>query len=389
MTPRETPPADRRSGDGRAVLWGRLPDQRPGRELFWLSRMPGTVVTEVGSPRTHPADSGIAWVDRPFRRPVRRFVEAGAFGWLQGLETVDPSPFDWVASLELCSLVTGQLAAYASRHGLRQAVVTWENMPRQPLYRIPPYAQATRRALGADLMLCPIEAARDHLLELGYPQERTAVVLPGVDHERFRPASELGVAKAGGLAVFVSPVASNKGIDRVLGAFDLVRRRLPDARLAVAGRGPLEDMVRQRADASGGAIEYLGGLPPERVATLLASADVFVTAPRANWKWNEQFGLAYLEAMASGLPIVTTACGTNHEAVREPNLRVEDTEGALAEGVLHYLRNAPERDRVGAVNRRVVLEAHDPTRQARAMGAAFAAAEQLPRRRRDRNGRPA
>lgn len=376
------------TGDSdRSILWGRLPDQRPGRELYWLSLMRDTVLTEVGSPRTHDPQSGIRWVDRPFRRPVRRFVEAGAFGWLRDLDTVDPRDFDWVASLELCALVTGQLSSYAVRHGLRQAVVTWENLPNQPLYRIPPYAQATQRALGADLMLCPIEAARDHLLALDFPAERIHVVAPGVDHDRFRPAAELGVAKVGGQIAFVSPVAENKGIDRVLDAFDLVRQDEPDVRLVVAGNGPLVGLVQEAEQRTGGAVRYLGTRPPNEIAEVLASSDVFVTAPRATWKWNEQFGLAYLEAMAAGLPIVTTICGTNHEAVRPPNLRVEDTAGALAEGLVHYLRDGTERSRVGALNRQVVLEHHDLTTQAAAMRAAFDEAQTLPLRSRRRGGR--
>jgi hypothetical protein len=44
---------------------------------------------------------------------------------------------------------------------------------------------------------------------------------------------------------------------------------------------------------------------------------------------HEQFGLACLGAMASWLPVVTTACGSNHEAVRPPNLRVADDAEAL------------------------------------------------------------
>ena len=173
----------------RHVLWGRLPDQRPLRELYWLSRMPGTTVTEVGSPRTHAPEFGIEHVDRPMRRPVGRFVEAGALGWIHDLGTVDPRPYTWVASLELCALVTGQMSGYAVRHGLRQAVVTWENLVHQPLYHLPPYSAAARRALGADLMICPIEAARDHLVALGYPEDRIAVVPPGVDVDAFLPAA--------------------------------------------------------------------------------------------------------------------------------------------------------------------------------------------------------
>ena len=69
--------------------------------------------------------------------------------------------YDWVGSLELCSLVTGQAAAYARRHRLRQVVLTWENDPRQPLYAVPPYRAALRRSLHtADLFLCLVDAAR-------------------------------------------------------------------------------------------------------------------------------------------------------------------------------------------------------------------------------------
>ncbi|MDF3044969.1 MAG: glycosyltransferase [Ornithinibacter sp.] len=383
-------PGEARSpGAQRHVLWGRLPDQRPLRELYWLSRMPDTTVTEVGSPRTHGPDAGIGYVDRPMRRPVKRFVEAGALGWIHRLGTVDPRPYTWVASLELCALVTGQLSAYASRHGLRQAVVTWENLPNQPLYRLPPYAWATRRALGADLMVCPIEAARDHLVALGYPESRIAVVPPGVDLEVFRPAEALGVDRDPDLVAFVSPLASNKGIDTVLDAMDVVRHEHPSARLVVAGRGPLERLVQERAAASAGAIRHIGALDRAGVARLLASAGVFTTAPRPTWKWNEQFGLAYLEAMASGIPIVTTASGTNHEAVRPPNVRTANTPAALANGLLGLLRDPAAAARIGADNRRLAEARHDLAEQTRALGAAFAVAERWPPRRRRRGGRPA
>ena len=73
--------------------------------------------------------------------------------------------------------------------GLRQAVITWENLVRQPLYYLPPYRQAFRRALDADMFICPVEAARQHLLEHGVDDERISVVVPGVDTSTFRPPS--------------------------------------------------------------------------------------------------------------------------------------------------------------------------------------------------------
>src|SRR6266508_2739512 len=132
------------------------------------------------------------------------------------------------------------------------------------------------------------------------------------------------------VALFVSPLATNKGIDRVLEAHRLVRRQLPEARLEVLGRGPLEGQVRREAERPGSGVTFLGAGDRGRVASALRRAAVFVTAPRPTPVWNEQFGLAYIEAMASGLPVVTTVCGSNHEAVREPNLRVPDDAEALA-----------------------------------------------------------
>jgi len=351
------------------VTWMMLPGQRPWRELHWLSLMPGTKVTAVGDPR--PLEP-VAFVRRPYQRLTTRFVEAGAVAWLRDLESV-PSVREggWLASLELCSLVTGQVSALARRRGLRQAVLVWGNDPDAPLYRLPPYRQALNRSRAADLFICFIEAARDHCVALGLPAERCVVVSPGVDTELFHPAAD-PVAEP--VAIFASPLVGSKGIDRVLAAFRLVRQRLSEARLEVIGRGPLEGLVRREAAVSGSGVAFCGFKDRFGVAAALRRAALFVTAPRANLTWNEQFGLAYVEAMASGLPVVTTTCGTNHEAVHPPNLRVPDDVEALAEALLGFLADPAKRAKVGAANRRFVVEHHELRRQCALLGEAFRAA---------------
>jgi phosphatidyl-myo-inositol dimannoside synthase len=352
----------------RRLLWASLADERPRRELYWLSLMPNTSVTAIGG---HEPYGDVRWVRSELRRPVRRFVEAGAVAWQPGLAGL-PAEFDWCASLELCSLVTGQLADYARPHRIRQAVVTWENDPYQPLYRIPPYRQALRRSLDADLFVCLIEAARTHLLHLGVPAERITVVSPGVDTAMFHPAPR-PVPEP--VAAFVSPLARNKGIDRVLAAFALVKEKLPDARLQVMGRGPLENLVQRAASDPSTGVTLVPAGGAEQVAQTLRGAAVFVTGPRLTWKWNEQFGLAYLEAMATGLPIVTTLCGTNHEAVRGDNLLVVDDVEALADGLLAFLGDPSRRAAVGAANRALVLAENELHTQSRRMAEAFEAIE--------------
>lgn len=354
----------------REMLWVSLPDQRVRRELYWMSLMPGTHVTALA--QQEPAGD-ISWVPSTYRRPVKRFIEAGALAWVRGLGDQDPHRYDWVTSLELCSLVTGQASRWrrdARRRGARplQAVITWENLPDQPLYRVPPYRQALDSCRDADLLLCMVDAARDHLLANGFDDDLVRVVKPGVDTELFRPAA----APAGEPVIaFVSPLAENKGIDRVLEAMPLVRRRVPEARLVVAGRGPLEPLVRARAADPTSGVELLGSLDTPGVAEVLRHAAVFTTAPRPTWKWTEQLGLAYLEAQASGLPVVTTRCGTNDEAVQPPNLLVEDSAEALADGIAGLLEDDGRRHSIGRANRLHVLTHHDLLTQCAAMGRAF------------------
>lgn len=349
-----------------SVCWLTLPESRPSRELSWLSQMPNARVTAVGERST---GDPVPFVLRPYRRVTRRFVEAGALAWFADLGSVTvPGGADWVASLELCALVTGQAGPLARRLGARRAVITWGNDPRNLLYRLPPYRQATERAKRADLFICTIEAAKDHCVALGIPEEHCRVVMPPLDTQLFHPPV---VHQEAPIAIFCSPLAPNKGIDHVLDAFDLVRAKLPGARLRVIGRGPLEGLVRDRAVSTGGAVQLLGPRDRGGVADELRAAAVLVTAPRPTRVWNEQFGLAYVEAMACGLPVVTTICGTNHEAVGEPNLVVDDRVPLLAEALHTFLADPALRRKIGRRNRAEVVERFELHQQVRRLREAF------------------
>ena len=358
----------------RELLWVSLPDQRARREVHWMSRMPDTHVTALAKERP---DGDLTWRPATYRRPVKRFVEAGAFAWVRELGAEDPGDYDWVASLELCSLTTGQASRWrrrAVRSGrpVRQAVITWENLPDQPLYRVPPYKQALESCRTADLLLCTVDAAREHLLANDFDVARIRVVKPGVDTETFAPAAEPTPEP---VVAFCSPLAENKGIDRLLDAMRLVRREVPEARLVVAGRGPLRPLVERAAADPATGVEFRGSLTTGGVADLLREAAVFATAPRPTWKWTEQLGLAYLEAQAAGLPVVTTRCGTNDEAVHAPNDLVEDDAEAIAAALTSWLTDPARRAEVGSLNRERMLREHELGTQCAAMGAAFADVE--------------
>ena len=274
--------------------------------------------------------------------------------------------------VDVCDSVIDTVRIAMSAGRPLQAVITWENLPDQPIYRIPPYRQAVASCRDADLLLCMVDAARDHLLANGFDDARIKVVKPGVETTLFTPGERPAQAPR---VVFTSPLAPNKGIDRVLAAMALVRREIPEAELVVAGGGPLRPLVAQAAADPAQHVTLLDNLDAHGVADTLRGAAVFCTAPRPTWKWTEQLGLAYLEAQSCGLPVVTTRCGTNDEAVHAPNLLVDDDVEALAEALLTFLRDPELRARVGAANRARMLAEHDLPTQCARMGAAFAEVE--------------
>ena len=145
-----------------------------------------------------------------------------------------------------------------------------------------------------DLVLAPSRAMTDHLLDWGIARAEHQPL--GVDAETFHPRrrdktlrDRLGVPGAARLLVFVGRFAPEKHLQTLA---DAVRRLGPRYWLIAQGAGP-------SAPSGERVIVLPVTRDPGAVATLLASCDAFVHAGRY-----ETFGLAALEAMACGLPVV-------------------------------------------------------------------------------------
>ena len=126
-------------------------------------------------------------------------------------------------------------------------------------------------------------------LERLYRREPDAIVYPGVDLDVFRPAD--GERR---YAITVGRLSPEKGLDRL---FELWRD-IPDLPLHVVGSGAPEYVRRLRAQAPGSVV-FRGHLTGDDLARMYQAAAVAVFAP-----YGEEFGIAPLEAMASGVPVV-------------------------------------------------------------------------------------
>ena len=110
----------------------------------------------------------------------------------------------------------------------------------------------------------------------------------------------------------VGRLAAEKGVDKIIRAFNRARALLPAgaARLVIAGSGPEETALRALA---GPDVLFLGILDRKRaLPRLYASADVFLFS-----SLTETLGLVVLEAMASGLPVIATPAGGVADHLRD------------------------------------------------------------------------
>jgi glycosyltransferase involved in cell wall biosynthesis len=134
-------------------------------------------------------------------------------------------------------------------------------------------------------------------------RDRCRVIPLGVDCSRFLPPERPRVSH--GSLLFVGRLRYYKGLDGLLRA--LVD--LPRARLTVVGDGPMKEEWQALGRRLGCAdrVTFLGEVADEALPGLYRRADIFVLPANSR---AEAFGTVLLEAMASGLPCITTEVGS-------------------------------------------------------------------------------
>ena len=166
------------------------------------------------------------------------------------------------------------------------------------------------------------DSLRRLALELGAAAEKTEVVGNGVDTGIFQPVdraaarARFGLPAGARVLISVGGLVERKGMHRVIDCLPALLGRHPDLHYLIVGGGSPEGDLRPELDAQAarlglaGRVHFLGALQPEELKWPLSASDVFVLATR-----NEGWANVFLEAMACGLPVVTTDVGGNAEVV--------------------------------------------------------------------------
>lgn len=202
--------------------------------------------------------------------------------------------------------------ALGRAHGI--PVVVSEHWSGFALGTLTPWQRVLARTVipRADLV-CPVSESLARAVAAHAPGARLRVVPNVVDTDLFAPRtgarSHAGDGPPKLLAVAL--LSEKKGLDVLL---DALARRPEPARLDVVGEGPALAGLTARARELGldGAVRFHGARTREEVARRLAEADLFVQASRV-----ETFGVALVEALAAGVPVVATDVGVASELVDE------------------------------------------------------------------------
>lgn len=215
------------------------------------------------------------------------------------------------------------MGSWARRHGVSSVVISHERLDRLleqfllpgPLARRMADVANARMAASYDMVVCTTGFAREEFDRIGACNVRQVPL--GVDLRTFTPArldrGLRGTLARGAdvLVVHCGRLSPEKHVERSIDALADLHDAGTKARLVVAGDGPRMSALRRRA--AGLPVTFLGFVHSRLdVARLLATADVSL-APGPH----ETFGLAALEALASGTPVVVSASSALREIVRQ------------------------------------------------------------------------
>ncbi|MDT8368448.1 MAG: N-acetyl-alpha-D-glucosaminyl L-malate synthase BshA [Longimicrobiales bacterium] len=194
--------------------------------------------------------------------------------------------------------------------------------------------------------------------DFGVPRKRIEVIPNFIDPQRYRPGLEpchRATLAPGGekIVMHVSNFRPVKRVDDVVRIFARVRARMP-ARLVMVGDGPERPRAREQVEALGlqDDVVFLG--KHAAVEELLSCADLFLLPSES-----ESFGLAALEAMACGTPVIASDAGGLPEVVEDGEVGylcpVGDTD-AMGEAAADLLADAERYARFSSAAREVAID---------------------------------
>ena len=249
----------------------------------------------------------------------------------------------------------GATRVVASTHGHE---VGWSMLP---------VARSVLRRIGdtTDVVTFVSRYTRSRFAPAFGPNASLEYLPPGVNTDRFRPDPAAGAELRDRYrlgerptVVCVSRLVPRKGQDMLIKALPSVRQRVDDAALVIVGGGPYLESLRKLARDCGVAeqVTFTGGVPAAELPAHHALADVFAMPCRTRGAGMdvEGLGIVFLEASATGVPVIAGESGGAPEAVQhnKTGLVVDGRSlNAVADAVTELLSDRDRAAAMGAAGR--------------------------------------
>ena len=200
------------------------------------------------------------------------------------------------------------------------------------------------------------------------PANKIQVIHNGVDINKFKPAvdkrkvkAELGFNPDDLAIVSVGRLYARKGLFTLIDSMPSVVKRYPNAKFIISGKGQSDEMNKLIAHAEKLGVKnniiFTGYYPDKKLPRLYQAADVFAFST-----FYEHHPFAVLEALATGLPVVTTTVGGIPETIEsgKNGLLVEPFNArAFGEKILYLLEHPVAATEMGAQARKTIVENYD------------------------------
>ena len=237
-----------------------------------------------------------------------------------------------------------------SHHGLPYHTNRRNLLFRWFYYQAARWTMERRAVTRACHIIMPSRSTQQEFVaEYGLPSGRTSLVYLGIDLQRFNALQtrsdarqKLGLGTGDQVLLYVGFSTARKGVVYLAEALRLARS---PARLLMVGKwepGYLQRFLERLGDAQQRA-HVVGYVPDAELGAYYAAADVFVSPTLL-----EGFGIPLVEAMATGLPVITTTGGAAAEVVGEGGITVSPADSqALASAIERVLGDPELRQQLG------------------------------------------
>jgi len=214
----------------------------------------------------------------------------------------------------------------------------------------------------ASLVICAGNYPAEEAERIAKQSLPLAIIPPGVDVERFCPATslekekirkDLEIPNTSPVLLTLTRLVPRKGIDILIKAVKILKKDFPELLLLIAGTGRDLQRLKGLAKDSKESIKFLGEISEGELPDLYRASDIFCMPCRSRWGGLEQegFGIVFLEAAASGIPQIAGKSGGSADAVlnNETGLVINNPKDPreLAQSIEMLLKDSEKSIRMG------------------------------------------